>query len=91
MIHRVGTMMNSNMKQTIFNIEKLKNVVNIGSSSAYQIYTSPGEKIGAIGTIVNPGTLIPANDEKFQTEVTGDTMEGVPTSWFTRVLAALKF
>jgi hypothetical protein len=90
MLHRVGKKMSSKMKQTIFNIEKLKNVVNIGSNSAYQIYTSPGEKLGTVGTIVNPGMLIPANDEKFQMEITGDTKEGVPTSWLTRVLAVLK-
>jgi hypothetical protein len=91
MLHRVGKMMNSNIRQTIFSIEKLKNVVNIGSSSAYQIYTVPGEQLGTIGTIANPKTSIPANDEKFLTETTGDTREGVPTSWFTRALAALKF
>ena len=83
-------MMNSKIQQTVFTIEKLKNVVNIGRSSAYQIYTSPGEQIGEIGTIVNPGTLHPANDEKFLTETTGVTTEGAPTSWFTRAIAALK-
>jgi len=83
-------MMNSNIRQTIFSIEKLKNVVNIGSSSAYQIYTVPGEQLGTMGTIVNPKTSIPANDEKFLTKTTGYAKEGVPTSWFTRVLAALK-
>jgi len=83
-------MMNSNMRQTIFSIEKLKNVVNIGSSSAYQIYTVPGEQLGTMGTIVNPDTLIPANDENFLTETTGVTTDGAPTSWFTRALAALK-
>jgi len=83
-------MMNSNMRQTIFSIEKLKNVVNIGSSSAYQIYTVPGEQLGTMGTIVNPDTLIPANDDNFLTETTGVTTDGAPTSWFTRALAALK-
>jgi len=83
-------MMNSKIQQTVFTIEKLKNVVNIGRSSAYQIYTSPGEQLGTIGAIVNPATLIPANDEKFLTETTGVTTEGAPTSWFTRALAALK-
>ena len=90
MLYRVGKMINSKMRQTIFSIEKLKNVVNIGSSSAYQIYISPGEQLGTIGTIVNPESSIPANDEKFLTETTDDTWKGASTSWFTRALAALK-
>ena len=83
-------MMNSNIRQTVFSIEKLKNVVNTGRCSAYQIYTSPGEQLGTIGIIVNPGTVIPANDEKIQTETTGNAKDGVPTSWFKRALTALK-
>ena len=83
-------MMNSNIRQTLFSIERIKNVVNTGRRSAYQIYTNPGEQIGTIGTIVNPATLISANDENFLPETTGVTMEGAPTSWFRRTLAALK-
>jgi hypothetical protein len=83
-------MMNSNIRQTLFSIERIKNVVNTGRCSAYQIYTNPGEQIGTIGTIVNPATLISANDENFLPETTGVTTDGAPTSWFTRALAALK-
>ena len=83
-------MMNSNIRQTLFSIERIKNVVNTGRCSAYQIYTNPGEQIGTIGTIVNPATLISANDENFLHETTGNTRDGVPTSWFRRALAALK-
>ena len=83
-------MMNSNIRHTIFNIEKIKNVVNTGRCSAYQIYTNPGEQIGTIGTIVNPAILIPANDENFLTETEIDARESAPTSWFTRTLATLK-
>ena len=90
MLYRVGKMMNSNIRQTIFSIEKIKNVVNIGRCSAYQIYTNPGEQLGTIGTIINPGTLSPANDENFLTETESDTRKSVPTSWFTKTLASLK-
>jgi hypothetical protein len=83
-------MMNSNMRQTIFSIEKIKNVVNTGRCSAYQIYTNPGEQIGTIGTIVNPATLLSANDENFLTETEINARESAPTSWFARTLAALK-
>ena len=83
-------MMHSNLRQTTFHINRLENVVGLGRCSAYQIYTSPGENLGQIGAIVNPGTLIPANEEKFLTEATDSTIENALTSWFRRALAALK-
>ena len=83
-------MMNSNIRQTLFSIERIKNVVNTGRCTAYQIYTNPGELIGTIGTIVNPATLISANDEKFLPETEIEARERAPTSWFARALAALK-
>lgn len=42
-------MMNSNLQKTIFSVEKIRNVVNVGNCSAYQIYTIPGEEIGYLG------------------------------------------
>ena len=83
-------MTNSNMQQTIFSIEKLKSAVNVGNCCAYQIYTSPGEQLGQIGTIVEPATLMPANEEKFPAKTEVEATESASTSWFGRVLAALK-
>jgi len=83
-------MTNSNMRQTIFNIEKLKSAVNVGNCSAYQIYTSLGEQIGQIGTVVEPGTQMPANEGKFPAEAKVEITESSSTTWFRRVLAALK-
>jgi hypothetical protein len=42
-------MMNSNLQKTIFSVEKIRNVVNVGNCSAYQICTIPGEEIGYLG------------------------------------------
>ena len=89
-LHWVGKMMNSKIRQTIFSIEKVKNAVNVGSCSAYQIYTNPGEQIGEIGTIINPETLFPANDENFFEEIKSDTKVSASTSWLARAFAALK-
>ena len=83
-------MMNSNIRQTVFSIEKLKNVVNTGSCSAYQIYTSPGEQLGKIGAVINPETLFPANDEIFFEEIKSNTKVSASTSWLARAFAALK-
>ena len=89
-LHRVGKMMNSNIRQTVFSIEKLKNAVNVGSCSAYQIYTSPGEQLGEIGAIINPETLFPANDENIPEEIKSDTTVSASSSWLARAFAALK-
>jgi hypothetical protein len=86
----VGKMMHSDLRQTLFIIEKLKNVVNVGNCSAYQIFTSPGKQLGRIGTIVNTATQIPANEEEFRVKAADHAIENVPTSRFSKVLAALR-
>ena len=44
-------MMNTELQQTEFHIEKLQNVVNVSGASAYQIFTYPGPVIGRISSI----------------------------------------
>jgi len=83
-------MMHSNLLQTLFNIEKSKNAVNVGSGSAYQIYTSPGKPLGRIGTVVDPTSQIPANDDVFPPKTPACPVEINNDSWFRRVLAALR-
>jgi hypothetical protein len=43
--------MSSNLRETVFHIEKLRNIVGVGNCSAYQICTSPGSAVGRIGRI----------------------------------------
>lgn len=61
-------MMNTEMKQTIFQIEKLRNVVNVGGSSAYQIFTYTGPVLGRFGAVVNSDQMIPANEAVIRTQ-----------------------
>ncbi len=84
-------MMHSNLRQTQFSIEKLRNVVNVGSCSAYQIYTIPGKHLGQIGTIVNPARQIPANDSVFRVKPEDNAIVNTPAFRFSKVLMALKF
>lgn len=58
-------MMNSNLQKTIFSVEKIRNVVNVGNCSAYQICTSPGEEIGYLGHLELHTTGIAANDVNY--------------------------
>ena len=61
-------MMNSNLQKTIFSVEKIRNVVNVGNCSAYQIYTSPGEEIGYLGHLKLHTTENAANDVNYTRE-----------------------
>ena len=55
-------MMNSKLQQTVFSVEKIRNVVNVGNCSAYQIFTTPGEDIGYLGNIETHVASSAAND-----------------------------
>lgn len=76
-------MMPSNLRQTEFHVEKIKNVVNVGKSSAFQIFTSPGKLLGEFGVIVNPAKPESANDAYFDVYA----QAGNTVSWFRRALA----
>jgi hypothetical protein len=58
-------MMNSNLQKTIFSVEKIRNVVNVGNCSAYQIYTSPGEEFGYLGHLELHSAENAANDVRY--------------------------
>jgi len=73
-----------NLRQTEFHVEKIKNVVNVGRSSAFQIYTSPGKLLGEFGVIVNPAKPESANDACFDAYA----QDGNTVSWFKKALAA---
>ena len=83
-------MMHSNLRQTTFQMERLRNAVNQGRCSAYQICATPGKQIGQIGTIVNWATETPANEAEFPAEPAESTLEQGPFTWFRKILSASK-
>lgn len=76
-------MMQSDLRQIEFHVEKIKNVVNVGRSSAYQIFTIPGKVLGEFGVIINPATPESANDAQFEAFTEAETA----VSWFKQALA----
>jgi hypothetical protein len=82
-------MMNSNLRQTVFDIEKIKNVVNVGSCSAYQIYTTPGEQIGYLGKLELPELNHSANDMNSTPESSRATTSRTSASWLKKTMTAL--
>ena len=83
-------MMNTNLQQTGFYIEKLKNVVNVSGSSAYQIFTCPGPAIGRLGTIPDLEIQSPANEAKFEATMTAKNAVQHPVSWIKQVLSVFR-
>lgn len=75
-------MTQTNLHLTIFEIEKLRNVVGFGSASPYQITTYIGHSVGMIGTVMDPANADASNDECSAPE------PAAPASWFQRVLSA---
>ena len=55
-------MKQTNLRLTIFRVQRLKNIVGLGNVSSYQISTFIGDSLGYTGTIVDPSKLESAND-----------------------------
>lgn len=80
-------MTQTNLHLTVFEIEKLQNIVGFGSASPYQITTYPGKMVGMVGTITDPASGNALNDDDSVVEDTAST-PAAPASWFQRTLAA---
>ena len=78
--------MSSNLRETVFHIEKLRNIVGVGNCTAYQICTSPGRTLGRIGRIAGD-ELRQAANQASRAEARADRPAG---GWLIRVLRALK-
>jgi hypothetical protein len=74
-----GTMTQTNLRQTIFEVHKLRDIVGLGSASPYQISTFPGDSLGMIGTVIDPSKQAAANSNFPVPE------PAVAISWFQRI------
>jgi len=71
-------MTQTNLRLTVFEVQKLKNIVGLYGASPYQISTFPGGSLGMIGTVLDSSQQAAAN---------GDFMVPEPvteTSWLQR-------
>jgi len=81
-------MTNLNLQQTIFHIEKLKSVVNVGRSTAYHIYTSQGPALGSIGSVTDPLEQHPANEAVFEPGTQPESGRPGLRAWLGKLLPA---
>ncbi len=55
-------MTQTNLRLTIFQVQRLQDIVGLGGISPYQITIFTGDSLGRTGTIVDPSKLESAND-----------------------------
>ena len=81
--------MHTELRQTEFSVEPLRNIVGVGDTTAYQIVVSHGPTLGTLGTTVVPAFAEICNDAQFMDSAdrSGSSRKG---SWFRRALATLK-
>jgi hypothetical protein len=81
--------MSSNVQETIFHIEKLRNVVGVGNSTAYQICTTPGRILGRIGAIEADAGSEAVNEDRHEAAGANGKAAG-KAPWFVSLLRVLK-
>lgn len=81
--------MQTELRQTEFSVEPLRNIVGVGGTTAYQIVVSHGPSLGTLGTVVVPAYAETCNEPQFKDSAdrSGSSQTG---SWFRRALATLK-
>ena len=57
-------MKNKTVRMTVFNAERMKNVVGVGSLAAYQVRVSPGVEVGILGEIDTHGIELACNEDQ---------------------------
>ncbi len=77
------------LRQTVFQVEPLKNIVGIGDTAAFQIIVSPGPSLGSVGTVVIPAHAEICNEPRFAPFSAEESAGTLLTSWFRRALATL--
>jgi hypothetical protein len=82
--------MQSTIRQTIFQVEQLKNIVGVGNTSAYQIIVTPGANLGTLGVVTVPAHAEICNEPVFARNSANETNRSPVAFWFHRALATLK-
>jgi hypothetical protein len=58
-------MNSSQISLSVFNTERMRHVVGVGSCSAYHIRVSPGDTIGTLGAVEIPAAAQAMNNGEF--------------------------
>jgi hypothetical protein len=81
--------MQSTIRQTVFQVQPMKNIVGVGNTAAFQIIVSPGATLGDLGSVHVPAQAEVLNDSEFVRNTANGPGRGKFTSWFRSALATL--
>jgi hypothetical protein len=82
--------MQSTIRQTVFQVQPMKNIVGVGNTAAFQIIISPGATLGALGNVSVPAQAEILNDSDFVRNSAYGPGRGNVASWFRSALATLQ-
>jgi hypothetical protein len=77
------------LKESIFQTEKLANVVGIGNSAAFQVVIAPGQNLGVMGKVIEPANINSHNDPFYSAKSSASFRTNGLGSWLKRSLTAL--
>jgi hypothetical protein len=83
--------MQSTIRQTIFQVEQLRNIVGVGDTTAYQIVVTPGANLGTLGIVTVPAHAEICNEPVFAPNSANESNGSLVASGFRRILATLTF
>jgi hypothetical protein len=87
----MGTEMQRQLSQTVFQVEPLKNIVGVGDTAAFQIVVRSGPTLGTLGIVNVPAYADICNDPDFDTNFTRVSARGRIGPLIRRALATLKY
>ena len=82
--------MQGTIRQTVFQVQPMKNIVGVGNTAAFQIIVSQGATLGSLGNISVPAQAEILNDTDFARNSATGSGRGRLASWFQTALATLQ-
>lgn len=78
------------IRQTVFQVQPMKNIVGVGNTAAFQIIVSPGATLGSLGNVSVPAQAEILNDTDFVRNTATGSGRGKFASRIRTALATLR-
>ena len=82
-------MKNVTITESIFQVERLANVVGTGNSAAFQVVIAPGQNLGVMGKVIDLADINSHNDPAFSAKSSAAFGTNGLGRWLKRSLTAL--
>ena len=82
--------MQATIRQTVFQVQPMQNIVGVGNTAAFQIIASQGVTLGSLGNVSVPAQAEILNDTDFLRNSATGASRGKMASWIRTALATLQ-